>query len=68
MESSSLDWMSVLTDIAGGMFKEGELWILQCGSWTPLFTVDHEDLAFCNFIDAYAVSSFCLGQFSLNNY
>lgn len=26
------------------------------------------DLAFCDFIDAYAVSSFWLGQFSLNNY
>lgn len=65
VESSGLDWVSIRTDIAGGMFKGSELWIQQHSSWAPLFRTD---LAFCDFTGAYAVSSFCLGQFSLNNY
>lgn len=40
LENSSLDWVFILADIAGGVFEGNKLWILQHSSWTPLFTAD----------------------------
>lgn len=65
LENNSLDWVFIPTDIAGGMFEENELWMLQ--QWFVITFICSKSYFFCDATDAYAVSSFCLGQFSLNN-
>lgn len=65
LENNSLDWVFIPTDIAGEMFEENELWMLQ--QWFVITFICSKSYFFCDATDAYAVSSFCLGQFSLNN-